>query len=46
VPAQESLAAGVALQAIQILPVLALALLLMGWRRYLTIAKRPRATPS
>jgi uncharacterized membrane protein YbhN (UPF0104 family) len=41
VPAQESLAAGVALQAIQILPVLALALLLIGARQL--GAKRGRA---
>ncbi|HYQ89909.1 MAG TPA: lysylphosphatidylglycerol synthase transmembrane domain-containing protein [Candidatus Binatia bacterium] len=42
VPAPQSLAAGVALQAIQILPVLALALLLMGWRQIAARA-RPRA---
>ncbi len=41
VAAQESLAAGVALQAIQILPVMALALLLIGWRQI--AAKRARA---
>jgi uncharacterized membrane protein YbhN (UPF0104 family) len=40
VPAQQSLAAGVALQAIQILPVLALALLLMGWRQIAAKSQR------
>jgi uncharacterized membrane protein YbhN (UPF0104 family) len=43
VPAQQSLAAGIALQAIQILPVLALALLLIGWRQIAARAQQRAA---
>lgn len=46
VPAESAVAAGIVLQALQVLPVLALAVALLGWRGFLQLRRGARPAPA